>query len=155
MIFNIGGKVDYSCNLYDYGDTCSSVTGGFTENKESNAILTWQDSSIYYGIASTEKISGTFFTKNKIDLSEYKSLKMLITTDKAAPSETPWQASMFIDDVNTGGYFTDVFNRTAYVGATTLGSQTLTLDISSYTGSYYVGWQWNALSGTIYKIWLE
>lgn len=143
----------WSGEIYSYGNKYEDVTGGFQFNTAGKAYVTYNTDNIYLHCLGSTRIVGGLFTNNKIDISGFSSLKM----DFNFPKETEYSQcfALCIDNENTEYY--GYGDRVAWAGvpAYESGDFTVTLDVSNFSGSYYIGVQWNACSGTVYRIWLE
>ena len=129
--------------LYNAGDLCTDVTGGW---KGTGVAY---DSSIYTtkGVpkatknssnmviepnASLETSSGVYHTTNKINLSGYS--KLYLNGNLTSTSST--KSHVYIGVWSAFGN-TQSSNRVAYVQG--LGDSTRSIDVSSLSGSYYIG----------------
>lgn len=110
--------LQYITHLFNNGDTCDAITGGWGTGSAStgSASISGQQISI---VAYAEK-SFSCGPKNKIDVSEYKALS--VTVDS-------------IDNGSLGVYLyaTSISNPAAKVTTSTTG--TVSLDISSVSGA--------------------
>ena len=129
--------------FYNAGNQMSSVTGGWTKNSD--------DGGKYYLNASDMYLEGVVSvrTANKIDLSNYKTLYIKITTNG-------------VSDVNRFGAMDsagkDIEWSTAMAASVDLGTSTSeatkALDVSSLTSSYYlIVATRNAVKTSIKQIW--
>lgn len=129
--------------LYNAGDNCTSLTGGWqaqskalnssntgagtpaVSNGSSSVTVTASSSSTYRG--------GIFRTTSKIDLSNYDKIRFTGTATSSGEADRCrlciWSA--------IGTYQED--NLVGYVNLYGASSSTKSLDISSLSGSYYVG----------------
>lgn len=110
--------LQYITHLFNNGDTCDAITGGWGTGSTSagSASISGQQISI---VAYAEK-SFSCGPKNKIDVSEYKAL------------------SVTVDSIDNGSlsvylYATSISNPAAKVTTSTTG--TVSLDISSVSGA--------------------
>lgn len=142
-------------NLYNYGDECTSVTGGWVGSAKqySNQYFTGvlptitkssdHITAILYG--QGKSISTYFSPANKIDLTNYSKLVFRITG--SIPKVTYNQLHFIVCEqiaglettpVSTYGVFADnegtANDKLSYSEITEL-----TVDVSGITGSYYVG----------------
>lgn len=129
--------------LYNYGDECKDVTGGW-EAMSGMTAATKQANAIY---TPSEPDCG-LCTVNKIDLTPYTTLyarKKPVGSNVAHPIVT----------INTAR------DRTTEVGAvgvpTTSGESVVSANITNLTGDYYVACRDTATAGSgyVYQIWLE
>lgn len=135
-----GGKwVEWITYLYNNGDECIDITGGW----ESIAVGRSSGSGFIPTITrgeSSMSFSGTaskgciVHPANKIDLSGRKTLKF---TGKLVPATSGGNYTI----VGVWTEFGDTFsaNRVAYFDATATVTGTQTIDVSELSGEYYVG----------------
>lgn len=133
LLYQNGTWVNFSkIDLYNSGDTCSDVTGGWAFATQD----TCAEKETYLQIGRDSQA----YTKQPIDLTSIKSIHWKFNS-LPLPDNTPCLA------VATSGTTT---NFTAFVGGTTYTQNTYnveyTLDVSSLTGKYYVilrnqGWK--------------
>lgn len=137
--------------LYKIGDECTDITGGYVSKalasnvdiKETGGAPTVTRYDTYLHIAQNgSRKSGTVHISNKIDLTEYDELVfegIMSGGDKEKCCMVIWS--------NLGTYGED--NRVAYTGSSGGFNDTevvKTLDISSLSGSYVIGF--NLFSNT-------
>lgn len=142
--------------LYNSGDECTSLTGGWTKSGYSRgaATATKNSDNITLAIKSSGNQTATMLTANKVNLSGYSKL---IAQVEYATTSTNGLARLMI--VGTTANQADV--QAAHKSIDNPYSGTLTLDISSHTSSYYIGLQidgWTdskTASFKITEVWLE
>lgn len=138
--------------LYNAGDKCESVTGGWKAVNLSG-YFTFNNTNIVFGVTGSSNQHALLCTEDKIDLSKFSTLKALVDVTKDGGSGNyNYYCSVGITSNNT-----DANQKpAAYAGADGTGAQmTLSLDISSFGEGYYVCFRNTLSAGTIYKIWLE
>lgn len=127
--------LQYITHLFNNGDTCDAITGGWGTGTAStgSASISGQQISI---VAYAEK-SFSCGPKNKIDVSEYKAL------------------SVTVDSIDNGSlsvylYATSISNPAAKVTTSTTG--TVSLDISSVSGANTVMLSFHSEKGGTVKV---
>nr|UVX52073.1 MAG: hypothetical protein [Bacteriophage sp.] len=127
--------LQYITHLFNNGDTCDAITGGWGIGATSagSASISGQQISI---VAYAEKIFSCG-PKNKIDVSEYKAL------------------SVTVDSIGNGSlsvylYATSISNPAAKVTTSTTG--TVSLDISSVSGANTVMLSFHSEKGGTVKV---
>lgn len=141
--------------LYDHGVTNTDLTGGFifkgtyidqaviVQNNEYIYVKTSTDTTLNFGICETSK---------SIDLTNYTKVNALVTYPTSNASQYG-RFSISKSPIQTGysGY-TVMSDPIGRIGE----NKTVTLDVSSYTGNYYINLMVDCNSEMyIYKIWLE
>lgn len=136
---NTSVELSYVTYLYNLGDTCDALTGGWQAIGKFNAPIDnggYRGSpSVVNGTASLD-ISlggscGLAVTKNKIDLTGYQTLTF------RGDVTTLWECSLAIWSSTTGDYMPWPVASAAI--STTGVSVECSLDLSAITGSYYIG----------------
>lgn len=136
--------------IYNYGDQCTDFTGGIIALKNTNSsIVEFREDCIYCDSATTTRGTVSFYTNNKIDLTNYSKLKCLIEVTKSY-GYLPRLGMYDLNTQDTAG----INSISNYVTATSLGSQTLEKDITNITSQYYIKFA-QCATGYIYQIWLE
>lgn len=149
--------------LFDNGDDCTANTGGWSTYNYANGI----SGTYNYGTGVCTKNSGNFVlqvypeqgiarqTKNKINLSNYSKIEIkLVMSGTKTYAHMDFFASSSSGAVATSGNIAAKHRAESLHTSTT----TLTLDISSLSGSYYVGageFIWGGSAGlktTVYSI---
>lgn len=136
-----GGKwIEWILYLYNEGDLCEDVTGGLvSEAKQydsnttgANALTITKNTASIKIAQNGANSNGIAYTKNKIDLTSFKTLYIKGTI---YVYEQEWRGSVRIWS-NIGTYASDnmVLSRS---GNMTDG--TMAIDVSSLTGSYHIG----------------
>lgn len=125
-------------HLYNAGDKCLDVVGGWTEKVGTYGVIKWNENSVRLGYSGTTSRYSSIYTEERIDLTEYDVLcarvsdleidgdrflvgvrKSWFTGTSAAQAESGFAAIAKLTQSVTGEYLVEV-------------------DISSLTGSYYV-----------------
>lgn len=134
----------WSGELYDSGDLFESITGGW-ESSDGNIRWTFESALIKYTSTSTSSNYAVLYTKNPVDITDFTTLNIDINITTVGDGE-----KILINSNNT-----DRNSDTAHATTSKTGRQTLSLDISSFSGEYYIGFRANLSKGEIYKIWLS
>lgn len=120
---------DETVYLYNAGDTCESVTGGWASKGGE-----WNDNTVWVGSKNNAQASA-IATKSKINLAGRNTLT--ITVDTAHDSSLIFGIRSTALDTTVALYKEDIISAaTAYKDAASAGM--FSLDISGYSGSYYV-----------------
>lgn len=136
---SISVELSYATYLYNLGDTCDALTGGWQAIGKYNAPIDnggYKGSpSVVNGTASLdislEGSCGLVVTKNKIDLTGYQTLTF------RGDVTTLGECSLAIWSSTTGDYMPSSVASAAI--STTGVSVECSLDLSAITGSYYIG----------------
>lgn len=136
--------------IYNYGDQCTEFTGGIIALKNrSDSIVEFREDVIYCDSVDGNKGTVSFFTNNKINLTEYSKLNCLIDVTKSY-GYLP-RLGMYSSNTQASAGINSISN---YVTATSLGRQILIKDISQITQEVYIKLA-QCATGYIYQIWLE
>ena len=150
--------------LYKPGDTCASLTGGYTSvakkfqsSSGGNAVapgITYNtDSMTMRQNGSIEWQCGMTYTVNKIDLAKFSKLRVKGTAEINSTGERILRVWTDI-----GTYTTSNVAASSSVTSTPMD---ITVDVSSLTSSYYIGFHLmsgtagNTAGVTITEMWLE
>lgn len=145
--------LSYSLYLYNKGDLCSAVTGGWNSNKWSTTwysqtgTMTKNADSITlsgYGAGAADgqvRQAVEAITQNKINLSGYSTLFIKVLSSPS--SSTAADALLSVKDSYATSPSSSV--KLQLAGA---GTGLLSLDVSAITGSYYVSVSLGAGTGT-------
>lgn len=135
--------------LYDAGDECTDITGGWAVVGDNTQIATKNADSLYISCNNQNKANG-FVTTNSIDFTPYSKLKATVNiTSKysdpygnisAYASNVPWNGNSATGSAAT---------------STTVGTITIEVDISNISASYPIAVHQYVATGYIYKVWLE
>lgn len=148
-------EMNYKLYLYNLGDECESVTGGWKQGTYyTNAEATKNDNSLYL-----HSYRAIFMTNNKINLANYEKLKMHIT-DCTSRNDNKASHSLMIGDNNSisNGAPSD-WSDWIKSEDNSSGELIMTLDISSVNTSKYISILCDDANCSAYmyvdKIWLE
>ena len=168
-IYQYGRWVEAATYVYTYnkGDLCTDTTGGWSTAvydveywHTSNISFKKDVQSLNIGITiDDDNCCGSFYTANKIDLTNYSKLCVLATVNASSTSYKPFIFGAYSDKPTTSSRGTSV----ASVSSSTVNYKVLELDISNITDSQYIvlqvykysGWGNTAQSARIYQVWLE
>lgn len=120
--------VDY-VHLYKNGDQKAALTGGWYTSANTIGTVSYNTSSITVKVTNNNDGFVKCSTRNAIDLSPYKTIKIRVTDFSKASTSTP---SFSVTSISTA-----TTNTVANVNIS--GTGTWTLDVSKVTGSYYIG----------------
>lgn len=149
----IGGKwvAWWNGELYQNGDEFSDVTGGwesgtFDDSKYSMGTATKNATSLYFSVPSSNKAAG-WGTKNKINLTNYNTLKINVTANNFGAG-----FEIYVDS--------DKIRGSAVASGVAKGTGVFSVDISKLTASYYIFFQTfttgsSTGNATVNKVWLE
>ena len=143
--------------LYNLGDECSSITGGWAKGgyARGSATVTKNSDHILLKSTSSGNQTVTVFTKNKINLTNYS--KLYIEFQYTTTVNDQGYTRLLIDDAieNKADAQIDYLDKiNSYTG-------TMYMNISNRNTSYYVGVQidhWSsskAVNTLIKRVWLE
>lgn len=110
----------------DEGATVHAVTPDF--DTSGSTMIATVDTSDY------SDVSGSVQTNNAIDLTEYSTITFTVNKSYVGYSRRIFYYVTATDTASGG-----VFSPAAQIVTTTAGDQTVSLDVSGLTGSYYVG----------------
>ena len=145
--------------LYSSGDTCDSITGGYvTKYSFTSASVTYNANNIL--IKANAGLSGgasVISTKSMIDITKYKYLKARVNINSVSTN-----GGFVLYVKKTFGSYPWDNNVASSTKYSTLGAATITLDISTLSGSHYIALGIDAgssgsatMSATVYELWLE
>ena len=155
----VGGSwVNWITYLYNNGDTCDDVTGGWVgySKKTSSGLgtavtptITYEADHVVFAATSTSYPAAMFCTKEKIDLSN----RTMLYFDGFVTTKTVY-LSVWTD---IGDYVT---SNQVLAATIDVGDRAVTgVDVSALEGSYYVGFQLKGNetkpSATMYALWAE
>jgi hypothetical protein len=151
MIYQDGAWGDFTFYIFKSGSGKKVDLTPYKE--ESNCIVTIGTDTLELSWTGEAYCVGVF-TTNKIDLTDYSYLKMEYTSATVG-SDASWKTAFGVSNGNYAGATTakalDVARKTV-TKSTSL--RTDTLDISSLSGSYYIG-VYGSGKATISNLWLE
>ena len=120
--------------FYDSGDECTIITGGWTAGGTNpNFVFTKGSDSLYLQAAVANNTVYSMYTINTIDLTNISTLHFKVKYDVNGSSGycsvNAVNSSPSTSDYNVGTYNTVTMN---------LGVQTVSVDVSSLSGNYYI-----------------
>lgn len=139
----------YELILFDNGDACTNVTGGWVTGYGGGSTATVGSSYIQLLNVASEDRGARVATKNAVDTSAYNWLKMEYTCSGATQYDFMglWSTSAI------------PYNGSAYAARKSITNTSskivLELDISGVTSDYHVGMLGGYGVTKIYKVWLE
>jgi hypothetical protein len=158
-----GGKwVDlWNGSLYDSGNEYTEITGGWVAEGKAmgnwatgvgTPVLTKNSDNMVFSVS----ISGNgaiFYTKNKINLANYKTLHLECTLN--TPSAVGYEHRHNLNIwTSIGTYYTD--NRAATTDLHGKGDATRSIDVSNLNDSYYIGFaSYTNETVVVKRLWLE
>lgn len=152
-----------SLYLYNRGNKCDSVTGGYSEGKGGGGVLTWNDSSLYLGYTGSSGRHSFVYTNNKIDITEYKTLRVVYSNVTVSGTNSHGVAVGAITDAQTDAHYVDTLVSACAASSTiedkslnTSGDveYSLDVDISSLTGAHCIEILATVSKITIHEIYL-
>lgn len=141
--------------LYDYGDTCPDVSGGWVNGTESGSVSFGEVS--FTAIASSYHQNPFARPNNAIDLTNIKTLYFELKSSRTYPTAYPRVGVTSKADADSSEPSQWTVSKTLSSSSTFV---TLNLDVSSLFGHYYIGaglFQGDAGGGQIEvrKVWGE
>lgn len=137
--------------LYDNGNTFNAVTGGFISRNGAGGKFTLDADKIAFTFSGDNENLAQIYTVNKVDITDFKTLYADVDVKTLTYKNEAQTCSLGLHSTNTS----KDSNGSSYTGAINTGRQTLSLDISKISGSFYVYFRHIAAKGSIYKIWAE
>ena len=160
-IWQDGAWHDFDIFLFDNGDQCTALTGGWEVKKLASSDTAIYDLYIRFARHGTSSIMSIAHTTSAVDLSGYTSLKVKLTnmTATSTTSETNRMKVAIFSTAPTGATWSNLSPVTYMVipNDTTLTETVPTLDVSGYkNGSYFVGIHSGGYTnGDVTEVWLE
>jgi hypothetical protein len=145
-------ELAYELYLFNNGDKCTSVTGGWTTQKGESMSVSVGSSAITFTTGSSSGRSAAAYTTNKINTSKYT--KMVVTGNMTAPDASEEGVGLVFGLTSSKSESTP----TDWVCAKThdtKGTFELTLDISSVNSSYYACVYAHASKVSVYTVMLK
>lgn len=130
--------------LFDSGNQCEDITGGWGVINGSSSNASIKDDSIYVGNTDSSGHGHIAATINKVKVDGYKTLKASVNVTSAG--------HIFgVSDTR------ERLNNTFVASVTTseLGFDTLELPVENVVGAYYILFQGTASKMTVFRVWLE
>ena len=146
-----GAWVDWVTRLYNLGDECADITGGWTLTKAAGATSVKNADHVYFSYSGSSNIQSYLRTTNKITFPNgHTTLKarLDITSHFSASNgstmglTTSMQANR--DDFAFSTAFTDKGNGIV-----------VSLDISNASGDFYVSFYSGMKTSKLYEVWFE
>lgn len=120
--------------LFNNGDKCTAVTGGWTTKKDTSISVNVGSSAITFSYSSGSGRSAAAYTTNKIDISKYT--KMVVTGNMTAPDASE-EGKGFVFGLTSSRSENPPTDWVCAKVHDSKGTFELTLDISNANGSYY------------------
>jgi len=144
--------------LYDHGDECEAITGGFTIYKSSGGIVTKNADNIYFKVSS-QNHEASIYTTNSVDFSLYTKLFAEVS-DLALVHASPLSGFRF----GTGTQYYGGWNRPGIITGSlpassfnvcvlsSISPKNQTIKLAINNGGTYTD---STSEFSVYKIWLE
>lgn len=150
--------LSYFLWLYKDGVNNGLVQGRYSTYTQKTVTFGTNSIRLAYIQSDSSTVTCAVITQNTLDFSEYSIAHILINTT-SRPTNAAFNALGLTDASPTYTNFIDrlILNNTAL----SIGEYEYTMDVSSYTGNYYLFWHCNAtgangnLEAFIKRIWLE
>ena len=133
--------------IYNAGEEYDVLTGGWQVLNASNGTGVKNADNIYLSFKSSSARNSSLWSIGLIDVTPFNKLCFQINISTATNQLNVGLATTN----NTTGTVPGVINAQF----TTTGLRTASVDISEFTGNYYIGFYANATNVNIYKIWFE
>lgn len=151
----ISGETIDKAYLYSHGKTFSYLTGGYTKSPRTSSYSSSFNEDNMYINAYSNGGGGGVHTAKKIDLTNYKYLKV---SGKVAGLATSDSSALLVS-ATTVNYWGSAWYPAGYIfvvgSGQITGNTTVTANITSVTGTQYICAGFNQSHGYIYEIWLE
>lgn len=154
-LYTNGAWQELNFYAYNLGDLCTAETGGWELYKATNNLNTFEDTYLNHDYKSTSSYKGIFVTDNTIDVTEYTHIYMDYEVISAGNTGANYTGGLYFTTNNTG--LTAAENAATDIYTFHVASQARTVvsvDIASYTGSYYIMTKGNYQKWKCYRIWL-
>lgn len=139
---SVSVELSYSLWLYKDGDTCDSVTGGWTSFTESsdNRVNFNSDNIYTYGkyVKTQHGAAAYAYPNRKIDLSKYASLRAKVS---GVSYNSACQCGIMVNDSLTNvtnGVVSSHDELADFTAAAAANNGEISIDISTLKGEYYV-----------------
>jgi hypothetical protein len=145
-------ELTYELYLFNNGDKCTSVTGGWTTKSGESISVSVGSSAITFTTSSGSGRGAAAYTTNKIDTSKYT--KMVVTGNMTTPDASEERRGLVFGLTSSKSESTPtnwVYAKTH----DTKGTFELTLDISGANSSYYACVFAHASVVKVYSVMLE
>lgn len=149
----------YAASTLSYADYIFKAGTGAvkamdTINGRNQTISIGTDSIVWSWNGNSDYSACAAYTKNMIDLTNYKKLCVRSTMTSLVTATEQYRAKLAITS-STPDSNASVSVWAAYVALNTNTNATLTIDISAISGSYYIVLQGASANGNVFDIWLE
>lgn len=154
-------KLSYNLYLYNQGDLCTSITGGWTKRYYSDSnplVVDYQTKQIKYATSTTGSAaysSGGIRPNNRIDVTGYATLNIKFNSLSISSGAGKYALVLRTSDSNDP---TTGAELRAYGNTASSSPFVFKLDISSVSGEYYVFFCTDSgieMTGYIDSIWLS
>lgn len=136
---SVSVELSYTLMLYNNGEEYADVTGGWTiVNKSGGGDGAKEANRIYLGYTGSSNRRSTAYTTKKVDVSKVSTLyvKVNITTIGAGVSGSGFHFGLSEQNTDVQPYESELF--AGYKGDSTTGEKILSLDVSSFSATYYI-----------------
>lgn len=155
-------ELSYTYYLYNNGNECVAITGGWTvaSKNTSAAIATKENAFIRLeGIPSTNRDNrrATCYTINAISLTDFSTIKVLYESWNPGTSYgDPFGEFKFGEAAQSSSFTSYNMSNIQGTSITSVTAETtLSFDVSTLTGNFYIGGMIYMAGVKIYKVWLE
>ena len=140
-------ELSYELYLYNYGDQCVDVTGGWaTYHVTAGSYIRFESNYIAMGESASSGRTATFGTVNKIDVTNYDTLKIVAEIDAGTNS-----VYVGVSDNKT--------SNKPEIAAKWIQNASkdtpIAVDISNVTGEHYIKSDGGVGTQKYYEFWLE
>ena len=137
--------------LYNNGNQCTSVTGGWSSSTGGGITISFDSSKINIDVTGSSGRDGGICTKSAVNLSNYSKLKAKVTNYTASSNYSGHALYLGINSSSQVGKSVPSFSKSAKISA----NGTISLDISSVSGNQYIAIYSDVAQCDITEIWLE
>lgn len=137
----------YRLYLYNRGDQCTSITGGWSNNHGGGSGVNINTDNIEIYQIATSGRGASVYSTNQINFTDYSTIHFLFTNSAAGPI-----VKGGIADVTS--YTTVTFLAATEFPASASEAE-MVVDISAYTGLHYPRVNGGTSTLRIYAVWLE
>ncbi|MGM9588313.1 MAG: immunoglobulin domain-containing protein [Candidatus Limivicinus sp.] len=138
--------------LYNEGDQCTENSGGWKFEAGSGVTCTFEADSMYLHVTGSSSNVAAAYTNQKIDLTNFSTLNVDIEGGTDSSESIYSGAAVCTDNTSAQPRYA---SPVANIETTSWSRQTLSLDISSISGSYYISAYGYQATVRVYKIWLS
>lgn len=138
--------------IYNRGDPCTDITGGWTTNSNYGASATLSDDRIILKREYDGDCDAAAYTKNKIDVGDYKTICVEFNVTIPFSDPLPFSFGLTATSGNAE------IGESGWVAKTTVTDENLVeaeVDISSINGQYYIALCVNQATAEIYTVSLK